>query len=187
MFNNLRMNMLNKEAGSPKNKPLEIINNMDIKRGDVIADLGSGGGYFTFIFSKQVGREGKIYSVDVNQKTLKYIDEQARKEKLNNVKTIRTNESGLILPEKVDILFLRNVFHHLPQQDKYFRNIKQFIKKDGKIVIIDHKKKGFNFVGLFGHYTPEEVIIDKMEKAGFSVYKKFGFLPNQSFTVFKMK
>jgi len=187
MFTNLRVNMLNIEASSPKNKPLEIINNMNIKNGDVIADIGSGGGYFTFKFSKAAGKEGKIYSVDTNQKTLNYITQKARKEKLNNIKTIHTNENGLILPEMVDILFLRNVFHLLPQLDEYFKNIKQFIKNDGKIVLIEHKIKGFNFVGIFGHYTSEEVIKDKMEKAGYRTYKKFDFLPNQSFTIFKMK
>ena len=36
MFTNLRVNMLNIEASSPKNKPLEIINNMNIKNGDVL-------------------------------------------------------------------------------------------------------------------------------------------------------
>ena len=55
MFNNYRVNMLNKEAGSPKNKSIEIIKNMDIQKEDVIADIGSGGGYFTFKFSNEVG------------------------------------------------------------------------------------------------------------------------------------
>jgi hypothetical protein len=45
----------------------------------------------------------------------------------------------------------------------------------------------FSFVGMFGHYTPEEVVIDKMEKAGFYVSENFDFLDNQSFILFKMK
>ncbi len=187
MFDNLRANMLNKEASSPKNKSSEIINNMSIKTGDVVADVGSGGGYFTFKFSEEVGKNGNVYSIDVNQKTLKYIAEIARNKKMDNIKTIQATENGLVLPEKVDILFLRNVFHHLPQQDEYFKNIKQFIKNNGKIVIIEHEKKGFNFVGMFGHYTLEEDIINKMEMAGFDMYKRFDFLPNQSFTMYKMQ
>ena len=69
---------------------------------------------------------------------------------------------------------------------EYFKNLRQFLKDDGKIAIMDYKKKGFSFVGFFGHYTPEETIIDIMEKAGFYVSEKFDFLDNQSFIIFKM-
>jgi arsenite methyltransferase len=187
MFENYRVEMLNKEAESPKNKSLEIIKNIDIKEGDIIADLGSGGGYFSLKFSNEVGESGKVYSIDTNQKSLEYIESNANKQHINNIKIVNAHENELFLEEKVDIIFLRNVFHHLPQQDEYFKNIRQFLRKDGKVIIIEHKKKGFSFVSLFGHNTPEEVIIDTMNNAGFILYKKFDFLPTQSFTIFKKK
>ena len=187
MFENYRVEMLNKEAESPKNKSLEIIKNIDIKEGDIIADLGSGGGYYTFEFSNKVGETGKVYSIDTNQKSLEYIESNANKRDIDNIKIVNASENELFLQEKVDIIFLRNVFHHLPQQNQYFKNIGQFLKKDGKVVIIEHKKKGFSFVSIFGHNTPEEVIIDTMDNAGFILYKKYDFLPSQSFTIFKKK
>ena len=185
MFTNFRLNMLNREAASPKNKPDEIIKSLNIQKGDVIADIGTGGGYFTFEFSRKVGEEGKVYPVDVNQKSLEFINKSNNESR--NIKTVLVNENGLSLPEKVDLLFLRNVFHHLPQPEEYFKNIKQFLKDNGKIAVIDYKKKGFSFTGIFGHYTPEKVLIGKMEKAGFYVFKQFDFLPEQSFILFKMK
>ena len=187
MFNNYRVEMLNKEAGSPKNNSLEIIKNMNIQKEEVIADIGSGGGYFTIKFSNEVGKNGKVYSIDTNQKSLEYINGNSKNLKLNNIQTVLVDENGLFIPEKVDTIFLRNVFHHLPKQIEYFKNTRQFLKKDGKIVIIEHKKKGFSFVSLFGHNTSEETIIDIMHKAGFALHKQFNFLPNQSFTMFKMK
>ncbi len=187
MFKNFRMNMLNKEASSPKNKSLDIIKNMNIQNGDVIADVGSGGGYFTFKFSNEVGINGKVYSIDTNQKSLEYINDNLKNQKLNNIHTILVDENGLLIPEKVDTIFLRNVFHHLPEQVEYFKNIKQFLKKDGKIVIIEHKKKGFSFVSIFGHNTPEKVIIDTMNSADYNLYKKLDILPSQSFTIYENK
>ena len=187
MFNNYRVKMLNKEAGSTKNKPVKIIENMNIQKEDVIADIGSGGGYFTFKFSNEVGKNGKVYSIDTNQKSLGYINNKSKNTKFNNISTILVDETELIIPEKVDIVFLRNVFHHLPQQEDYFKNIKQFLKKDGKIVIIEHKKNGFNFVSILGHTTPEELIVDTMKQAGYTLNRKLDILPNQSFTIFKMK
>ena len=185
MLENYRMNMLNKRASSPESRPAEVLKSLDIHEGDIIGDIGTGGGYFTFEFSKEVGRNGRVYSIDTNQKSLDFVDNNSNG--LNNIKTVLANENGFLLPEKVDIFFLRNVFHHLPEPTEYFKNLRQFLKDEGKIALIEYKKKGFSFVGLFGHYTPEETIIDIMGKAGFSISEKFDFLDTQSFMMFKME
>jgi ubiquinone/menaquinone biosynthesis C-methylase UbiE len=187
MFDNFRFNMLNRRAASTESKPAEIIKILNIKKGNIIADIGSGGGYFTLEFSKEVGVEGKVYAIDTNQKSLDYIARESGKRIGENIKVVLANESGFILPvQSVDILFLRNVFHHLPEPTNYFENIKKFLKSNGKIALIDYDKKGFSFIGISGHYVPEKVLIDKLEKAGFYVSEKFDFLPEQSFIIFKM-
>ena len=185
MLTNFRLNMLNREAASPKYKSSEIIKNMDIKKGDIIADIGTGGGYFTYKFSIEVGIDGKVYALDTDQKSLDFVNNKSQQEVFGNIKTVKVSENGIYLPEKVDTIFLRNVFHHLPQQDEYFKNIGKFLKKDGKIVVIDYKKKGFSFTGIFGHYTSERDMMDIMERAGFFVGEKLDFLPEQSFVIFK--
>lgn len=187
MFDNFRLNMLNREASSPKNNSDEIIKSLDIQKRNIIADIGTGGGYFTFEFSRKVGENGRVYAIDTNHKSLAFIENKSKKERINNIKPVLGNENGFSLPETADIFFLRNVFHHLHEKVDYFKNIKQFLKNEGKIVIIDYKKKGYSFTGIFGHYTPEEVIIGIMDKSGFYVSEQFDFLNNQSFIVFKMK
>lgn len=98
------------------------------------------------------------------------------------------NFNGVNLPEKsVDLIFLRNVFHHLKDQEKYFKNIKKILKDDGKIAIIDYNQKSFNLSGLLGHYTPENKLMDIMGRAGFSRLEKFDFLHNQLFITFEKK
>lgn len=188
MFSDFRLKILNKEASSPKNKPSTIIEHLNIKNGMVVGDIGSGGGYFIHEFSRKVGKEGQIYAIDVNQKNLDFIGRNLEKEGIRNVKTVLANPNRVDLPEKsVDLFFLRNVFHHLPERVEYFKNIKKFLKDYGSIVIIDYEKKGFSFTGLFGHYTPENVLIDAMDRAGFSPLEKFDFLPDQLFIIFGKK
>ncbi|MGZ7068625.1 MAG: class I SAM-dependent methyltransferase [Methanobacterium sp.] len=187
MFENFRLNMLNKEAASPKNKPSEIIKSLNIQKGDIVGDIGTGGGYFSFEFSKEVGDEGKVYAIDTNKKSLDFIKVKSKEKGINNIKTVLADDNGLSLPEKADIFFLRNVFHHLPEPVGYFKNARQFLKDEGKIVIIDYKKRGFSFTGIFGHYTPEDDLIDIMGKAGFILKDKFDFLSEQSFIIFKIR
>lgn len=56
------MRILNKEASSSKNKPDEIIEHLNIKEGITVGDIGCGGGFFTYEFSKRVGDEGIVYA-----------------------------------------------------------------------------------------------------------------------------
>lgn len=188
MFDEFRLKILNREASSPKNKPYKIIEHLKIKNGMVVGDIGSGGGYFSSEFSRKVGKEGQIYAIDVKQKNLDFIDENIDKRNIKNVKTVLANINGPDLPdESVDLFFLRNVFHHLPEQTEYIRNIKKSLKDNGKIAIIDFKNKKLSFAGLFGHYTPENVLIDIMDQVGFNPLEKHDFLPDQLFVVFAKK
>ncbi|NOY58094.1 MAG: methyltransferase domain-containing protein, partial [Calditrichaeota bacterium] len=73
------LKILNKEAQSPKNHPDEIIKNLGIEKGNYIADIGSGGGFFSFEFAKRVGESGRVYAVDTNRKYLDYIQKLAER------------------------------------------------------------------------------------------------------------
>ncbi len=93
------------------------------------------------------------------------------------------------LPEAgLDLVFARNVFHHLHESARYFRNLRRFLKPTGKVAILGHKPKGgFSFVGMFKHYTSSEVILQEMEKAGYFLNESLGFLPQQTFNLFAAK
>ncbi len=188
-ISNILLKLLNWEAALPKNKPEEVIQSLNIQDGDTIADIGSGGGYFTLEFSKRVGKNGRVYAVDTKQTYLDYIKNQSKQEKIENITTVLITESEISLPEEsIDIIFLRNVFHHLSDPSSYFIKLKKILKPNGRIAIIDHKKKkGFSFVYIFRHYVPEEEILREMENSGYSLAETFDFLPEQSFNIFRKK
>lgn len=181
--------MFNKKASDPKSKPDQILKTLALQRGQNIADIGAGGGYFALRFADVVGRKGKVYAVDTNPEFLEFIRDSAKEKGLKNVKTILAAEDKLILPKKsLDFVFVRNVCHHLPNRVEYFRNLKGFLKPGGKIAIVEYKRGGlFSFHRIFGHYVPLETIVEEMEKAGYRLKKGHDFLPKQSFTIFSLK
>jgi len=186
MLTEFRFKMLNREASSPKNKSQEIIEHLNLYDEMVVGDIGSGGGYFIHEFSRKVGRNGYIYAIDTDEMAVDFIKTHLLTEDIQNVETLLVNSDGINLPEKsVDLFFLRNVFHHIPNQAEYFKGIGKFLKDDGKIAIIDYNKRKLSFTGLFGHYTPEIVLLDIMKQAGFSLLEKYDFLPDQLFMVFE--
>ena len=183
---NFQAKMFNKKASDPKNKPNEILEAIELKSGQNIADIGAGGGYFSLKFAETAGSEGEIYAVDTNQEFLDFIRRSAAEKKLNNIITILAIEDRLDLPEKsLDFIFMRNITHHIPNRVEYFENLKNLLKPDGRIIVIEYKPCiSFSFRGIFGHYVPKERIIQEMEEVGYLLEKEFDFLPEQHFTIY---
>jgi len=112
-----------------------------------------------------------------------------RKKGLDNVETVLVTEDSLTLPEKsLDLVFMRNVTHHIPNRVEYFGKLKALLKPEGRIAIIEYRRGGrFSFRRMFGHYVPREIIIEEMSKAGYRLEEDLDFLSEQSFTIFSLK
>ncbi|MDO5836753.1 MAG: methyltransferase domain-containing protein [Methanobacterium sp.] len=188
MLNEFRLKMLNREASSPKNKAKKIIKHLNIQKGHVIGDIGSGGGFFTQEFSREVGSEGQVQAIDIHQNSLDFMGNNLQNEGIQNVQPILAKSEGIKLPENsVDLFFLRNVFHHISNQVEYLQNLKSPLKQDGRIAVIDYNKRKLSLTGLFGHYTSDISLLDRMNQAGFSLLEKHDFLPDQLFMIFEKK
>ena len=186
---NFQAKMFNKKASDPKNKPDQIIEAIALRSGQSIADIGSGGGYFSLRFAEIVGEEGRVYAVDTKPEFLEYVKSSAKEKGLDNVIPTLVSGDELDLPEKsLDLIFMRNVTHHIPNRVEYFKSLKRFLKPDGRIAIIEYKKgKIFTFRGLFGHYVPKETIVQEMKEAGYLLENDFNFLPEQHFAIYAVK
>lgn len=183
---NLKAEMFNKKASDPKNEPDEIVHALELKVGQVVADIGSGGGYFTLSFAEAVGLEGLVFAVDTNLDFLEFVKKNAKEKGLTNIITVPAKRDNPVLPEKaVDLVFMRNVCHHLPIRVDYFKRLGSMLKTNGRIAIVEYKDRGgLSFHRLFGHSVPKETIMKEMGEAGYHLEKDLDFLPEQSFTIF---
>ncbi len=173
---NLVARVLNKEA--KRGKPKLILEKLGLKPFQKVADIGAGGGYFAFQFAKEVE---KVYTLDVRQSFLDYINEKIKKEGIDNIETILIKDK-VLLPEKVDLIFLRNVYHHLKVENRieYLRKLKEYLKKEGKLVIVEYEK-----AKILIHGTQKRTILDELEKAGYRIVKECNILPKQNFLIFE--
>ncbi len=188
--NNLKKaKMFNRKASKKKSKANKVIEILKIQKGYKIADIGSGGGYFTLRFAEKVSEKGHVFAFDINSEFLRYIDIQARQNGLKNITTIQIDDESPKFPvTKIDIIFLRNVYHHLSDRINYLHKLHKLLDKNGKIVIIEHNGSGYlNFNKLFGHFVDPNIIKNEMKNAGFLIENKYFFIKHQSFTIFKNK
>lgn len=183
-----KLSHFNKLASSRKYKSNQILQALAIQPGTAIADVGSGGGFYTTAFARA---GGKVTAVDTNEENLAYVFNSAGEMGFENVETFVTPVERLELPaHEFDLIFMRNMFHHLPDPNTYCQNIAHFLKPEGRVAIIDYKKvSGFSlsFASLHQHYSDPAKIREVMNNAGLVLIKTYDFLPNQSFQVFAIK
>ncbi len=85
---------------------------LKLKEGMIVADVGAGSGYHTFRMAKAVGGKGKVYAVDVQQEMLDVMNKRIKADGIKNVETIHGTEKDPKLPEgKVDLILLVDVYH----------------------------------------------------------------------------
>jgi precorrin-6B methylase 2 len=169
-------------------KPHEVLAALNLKPGEVIADIGSGSGYFTFRLAHFVGAKGKVYAVDVSPDMIKHINRRIRELKATNVVTILADLDDPLLPERsVNRFFFSESWHHIENQTKYLALMKQMLKPGGEIVMIDFHKKEMPVGPPPQMKIAREDLIKQMVGNGFRLAKEHTFLPYQYFLVFALK
>lgn len=180
--------MFNRRASNQKFMPKKVIESLQIHPGEKVADIGSGGGYFSFQFSHLVKNKGKVFAVDTNAKLLNYIKNQSIEIGLDNLITVPTDSFPTGLPlGQLHLVFLRNVYHHLSERVEYFKRMRAYLVPEGRIAILDYAQTGgFSFHKLFDHQVPPDIIRREMEQAGYTLDATFDFLSEQSFMIFRI-
>jgi predicted methyltransferase len=164
-------------------QPEKVVQALALKPGERIADLGSGGGYFTFRLSQAAGPAGKVYAVDVDKDMLEDLAERAKKDGYRNVEAVLAKYDDPLLPEPVDLIFTTNVYHHIEGRAKYFSDAARYLRAGGRIAIVDFNGKHWSAT-FMGHYTPVETVKKEMEEAGYRLERELDFLDRQSFLIY---
>ena len=168
-------------------QPDKVLTALNLHSGQMVADLGSGGGYFTFRLARAVAPSGKVYAVDIDKEMLELVDKRLQEESANNVETILATPADPRLPQTgVDLIFTVNTYHPIADRVAYFANARKYLRPGGRVAIIDLDRRAW-LEGLLGHYTPSQTIKREMDQAGYTLQEQLQFLDRQSFLIFSLK
>jgi ubiquinone/menaquinone biosynthesis C-methylase UbiE len=166
-------------------KPHEVIQALAPKPDAVIADIGSGTGYFAVRFANMVP-QGRVYGVDIEPDMVKYLAERAQREKRDNVISVAGTPEDPRLPEKADLILMVDVYHHIGDRTGYFRKLQASLKPGARVAIIDFRMDSPEGPPQAARIAPDRVIAE-LKGAGYALAKEHRFLPNQYFLVFQVQ
>ena len=174
---------MNDPARDAWQKPKQVVERLDIEPGTRVADLGAGGGYFTWYLAAAVGPQGKVYAVEIDDTALGIVAKEMKSRGITNVVAIRAAPNDAKLPEPVDLVFSCDTYHHMEDRVTYFKSLARYLKPDGKVAILDYHAEGF-FSGLLGHGTTKEEVQREMESAGYRLAADYDLIDRQHFQIF---
>ena len=162
--------------------PARVIEALELKRGQIVADIGAGTGYFSVRLAKSEAAP-RVYAVDIEPSMVSYLQDRAAREHLSNIVAVQAAADNPNLPEPVDLVLIVDTYHHIGSREAYFRHLRKMLKPGGRVAIIDFKPDSPEGPPKEFRFTPEQVK-SEMAKAGYSLTVGHDFLPRQHFLIF---
>ncbi len=135
--------------------------------GKIVADIGSGTGYFTIPISRVASR---VIAIDIEQRYLDYIEDRKLELPIDQADRIETrltveNEPNLHTDE-VDAILMVNVFYYLNDRVNYMQIVRDALRENGILVLVDFKP-GDMPVGPADNKVSSQEVVDILKSAGF--------------------
>ena len=165
----------------------KLIQNMDIKPNDKIADIGAGSGYHVFRIAP-IANKGMVYAVDIQTEMLMAIENIKERSKIKNIKTILGSEESVYLPKNsVDKILMVDVYHEFSFPIEMITSIKSALKPEGELFLIEYRAEDRNVPIKKIHKMSEKQAVKEMNAAGFKLKKNINNLPWQHCMIFVKK
>lgn len=154
----------------------QLLKELNVGPGGTVADIGAGGGEMTVELARQIGVAGRVYSTDVNPKTVESLKALIAKERLDNVIVLQGDAERTNLPDGCcDGAFARYVYHHFGRPATMNASIRRSLKAGGRFAVIDAAPKAAPHGGVppdkrsagDTHGVASEDVIAELTAAGF--------------------
>ncbi len=150
----------------------------ELKSGEVVLDLGSGGGIDVLLSAKRVGPAGKAYGLDMTDEMLALAEENKRKAGVSNVEFLKGEIENIPLPDNsVDVIISNCVINLSANKDRVLSEAFRVLKPGGRFAVSDVVTRGeihpeirrnvLLWVGCVAGALDENEYREKLEKAGF--------------------
>ena len=188
VFNPLFLPYLESSSRDRWQKPEEVLSALQIGDGDVVADIGAGGGYFTERIANRVGPSGHVYAVDVQDAMIRALSKRVRKRSLTNVTVLRGEfDDPCLPPASCDLAFFSSVYKEIDGREDYMGKVRAALKEGGRVAILEYRPEGRGPGPPRDSRLPAEQVQSEMEEAGFRLRTRFEFLSREYFLVFEKR
>jgi ubiquinone/menaquinone biosynthesis C-methylase UbiE len=179
---------LDRPEREKEENPTKLLEVLQIKEGDVVADIGAGSGYYTFRLAEKVGPKGKVIAEDIQKEMLDIIRDRMEKKKVSNVEPLLGTITDPKLPEKgVDLILLVDVYHEFDHPYEMTEAMVKGLKPGGRLVFVEFKLEDPDVPIKLVHKMSTKQVLKEMEPFPLKHVKTIDSLPWQHVIIFERR
>lgn len=153
--------------------PGDIIAQLNLKKGQVVADFGCGAGFYSLAAAQFVADDGAVYAVDIMPDRLAVTQSAAQHAKLKNITVVQADLEQPLLgvePASCDVVVISNILHQVTAKEALLRNAYHLLKTGGQLLAVEWKRG-------FSPFGPEQAVrVGPEELAGMMLRSGFRFV-----------
>ena len=166
-------------------EPDKALDAIRLLKGDVVADIGAGVGYFTWRMAERVGPTGKVYATEIQEPMLALLRRNVKDRGLQNVEPVLgAVDDPRLPPECCDLILLVDVYHEFSQPQKMLRKMREALKPDGRLVLLEYRKEDPQVPIREEHKMTVKEVRAELEPEAFYFQKSLETLPRQHILIF---
>jgi ubiquinone/menaquinone biosynthesis C-methylase UbiE len=176
---------LDRAEREQEERPAEVIDALQLRGGEVVADLGAGSGYFTFRIAPRVGKKGKVLAVEIQDEMIATLRRRIAAQKIANVEIVKGAESDPHLPaNSVNVVLMVDVYHELAYPFEVMTAVGKALKPGGRVVFVEYRKEDPKVQIKELHKMSVEQLEKEMQAVGFRRLQTVETLPIQHIVIF---
>jgi 2-polyprenyl-3-methyl-5-hydroxy-6-metoxy-1,4-benzoquinol methylase len=174
-----------RETRELEENPSVVLEQLGLKPGMSVCDLGCGNGFYTLLMAQKVGPTGKVYAVDIQPEMLQLLSRRAAEAKIEQIDMIHSTVKDAKLPEgKVDLLLLVDVYHEFSHPEEMLASIRKSLSPEGVIALVEFRGEDPRVPIKPLHKMTKKQILKEYQANGFRLVREFDGLPIQHLMFF---
>lgn len=162
-----------------------LIKNMGLKKGDQVADVGAGSGYFSFRMAELVP-DGKVFAVDISPQMLGIVRAKMASKKVTNVEPVLSTIKDIKLPpDSIDCVLIVDAYHEFSHPREMAQSIFNALREKGRLILIEYRLEDPSVPIKLLHKMTQKQAIEEISQVGLVWKKTLDVLPQQHFMIFE--
>ena len=162
-----------------------LLKELDPKPGQNFADIGCGNGFYSIAIAKRLGKEGRVYAVDIQSEMLRLLQARAEDADVKNIKPVHGTLVDPKLPEgEIDLVLLVDVYHEFSHPEQMLKAIHDSLKPTGRVALAEFRLEDPDVPIKLEHKMSKEQIMAEFPANGFKLVGSYDKLPWQHLMFF---
>lgn len=167
-------------------QPSRLVELIQLRAGDTVADIGAGTGYLSWRMARKVGEKGSVLAVEIQQEMLDLLAVKMKQRAVYNVKgVLGTIEDPKLPPNSVDLAIMVDVYHEFSHPFEMMQAITRGLKSGGRVVFVEYRAEDPNVPIKRLHKMSEAQVRKEAAIHGLEWVETLKDLPRQHVIVFR--